>query len=123
MHIAKLKDVVLEAHEELSRLDREVAPVGRQIEDMKLVGGIKFCPKPLLHPSSSDILDLDMYFHDKPCTWCKQGCHCFNIAIISCKHVFHSYCLAEVSTCVVYGILLHPHWWLSWDLDLVMMDL
>ena len=69
----KLEDVVVEAHEELGRLEREVAAVGRQIEGMKSNGGVKFLPKPLVHPPSSDILGSDSFLHVRPCGWCRQG--------------------------------------------------
>jgi hypothetical protein len=75
VHTAKLEDVVLEAHEELGRLDRKVTVVGRQIDKMKSIGRIKFCPKPLLHPSSSDILDSYNFLHVRPCGWYRQGYH------------------------------------------------
>jgi hypothetical protein len=87
---------------------------------MKSIGGIKFCPKMLIYPSSSDILDSDSFLHVRPCGWCRRGYHCFDIAVTSCKHVFHPFCLVEAfretSTCVVYGTMLHPDWWLSWGL-------
>jgi hypothetical protein len=121
--IAKLEDIVLEARKELGKLDREVAVVGRQIDEMKSSGGIKFWPKPLLHPPSSDILGSNNFFHVRPCGWCRRGYHCFDIAVTSCKHMFHPFCLAEAfrktSTCMVCGTMLHPDWWLSWGLRLL----
>jgi hypothetical protein len=118
--IAKLEDVVLEAREELGRLKREVATVGRQIGEMKSSGGIEFQPKSLLHPPSSDILGSDSFLHVRPCGWYRRGYQCFDIAVTSCKHMFHPFCLAEAfretSTCVVCRTMLHPEWWLSWGL-------
>lgn len=116
----KLEGVLLEARAELGRLEREVAAVGRQIDEMKSTGGVKFLPKPLLHPPSSDILGSDSYLHVRPCGWCRRGYHCFDIAVTSCKHMFHPFCLAEAfretSSCVVCGSTLHPEWWFSWGL-------
>ena len=89
MYTTKLIYFFLKACEELERVDREVVAIGRQIEDMKLVGGIKLCPKFFLHPSLLDILDSDTYLYVSPCLWCKQGYHCFDIAVISCMHMFH----------------------------------
>ena len=117
---AKLEDVVLKAREELSRLEREVAAVGKQIEEMKSTGRVKFLPKLLLHPPLPDILGSDSFLHVRPCGWYRRGYHCFDIDVTSCKHMFHPFCLAEAfrktSACVVCGTMLHPEWWLSWDL-------
>jgi hypothetical protein len=127
VHTAKLNDVVVEAREELGRLDTEVAAVARQIEDMKSIGRITFCPKPLLHLPSSDILDSDSYLHVRQRGWCRRGYHCFDIAVTSCKHMFHPFCLAEAfresSTCAICGTVLHPDWWLSWGLGPMTLDL
>ena len=69
--IAKLEDIVLEAFEELCRLEREVVAVEMQIDEMKSSGGVKFQQKPLLHPPLSDILGSDSFLHVKPCGWCR----------------------------------------------------
>ena len=124
---AKLNDVVDEAREELGKLDTEVTTVGRQTEDIKSIGGITFFPKPILHPTLSDILDSDSYLYVRPCGWCRRGYYCFDIAVTSCKHMFHPFCLAEAfretSIFVICRTRLHLDWWLSWDLGPLTLEL
>jgi hypothetical protein len=53
-----------------------------------------------------------------PCEYCNRGYQCHDIAITSCKHAFHPFCLAQVvkssNRCFICGLILHLDWWRTW---------
>ncbi len=59
------------------------------------------------------------YILVKPCGFCNRRYHCRDIAIASCKHTFHPFCLREFhrasNKCCIYAQVFHPYWWCSWD--------
>jgi hypothetical protein len=114
----KLDVVVTDVTEELARLEVEVVSVQNQLLAMKNSGGASLWPKPILHPSSLESeLESDKNLHIRPCSWCRRGFHCYNIAVASCKHLYHPFCLVEAfkesENCISCKQQLHPDWWAS----------
>ncbi len=80
--------------------------------------GLSFWPKPILHPIWPPTSENSIVINVRPCGFCNQGYHCWDIAMTSCKHTYHPFYLGEIiklqNTCLVYDHLLHPDWWHSW---------
>jgi hypothetical protein len=80
-------------------------------------GGLSSWPKPTMHPSSPLNDDVVSQIQIRPCGYCKQWYHCFDIVVTSCKHTFHPFCLAtslqKDNNYSICGQILHPEWWTS----------
>lgn len=114
----KLEELISEVTGEGSRLQRELLSVSTHLEEVKKKSGFSLWPKAILHPPATEIDCKPQYLIVNRCGWCKRGYHCYDIAVASCKHMFHPYCLGEVfkksQSCVVCEQPIHPDWWLSW---------
>lgn len=85
---------------------------------MEKDGGVSFWPKPILHHAVSigGSKQIDM-LTISTCGHCNRGFYCNDIAVTSCKHCFHPFCLAEItrttSRCAVCNLVFHRDWWRS----------
>lgn len=91
----KMEDILVKANQEIMMLRIERKIVFKQLEDMKIiVGGKSFWPKPIIHPfTNSDDLT---YIATKPYGFCNRAYHWYDVAVTSCKHTFHPFCLGEM---------------------------
>jgi hypothetical protein len=60
------------------------------------MGGVSFWLKPILHLPMSKNYE-EHFFNLTPCGYCNRGYH-YNDFAISCKHAYHPFCLAQVTT-------------------------
>jgi hypothetical protein len=100
-------------------LEREVAAIRHQKEDMENKRGLSVWPRPILHLAAGKVGDENfLYLVIKPCDFCNRGFHCCDIVVTSCKHTFHPLCLSEIvrtsNRCFVCNALFHLDWWRSW---------
>jgi hypothetical protein len=86
-------------------------------------GGMSFWHKCILHPNKP-LCDAPNMIIMKSCGVCGQSYHCFDIAMTSCLHTYHSYRLGQHlkthNKCKVCNQRLHLDRWSSWgfkDLD------
>jgi len=116
VEFSKVDDVILDAMVLVSRLKVEVLAFDMQLEGMKLMGGISFWPKPMLHPCMSHnfVNSLTM----NPCGYYYRGYECTDIAFTSCKHAYHPFCFVQVIKAfnhyLVCNSMLHLNWCSSW---------
>jgi hypothetical protein len=84
-----------------------------QLGQMECGGGVSFWPKPILH--STLVLEYANFILVKPYGVCNRGYHCNEITMVSCKHIYHLFCLSKVlrntNKCLVCSELLHHDWW------------
>jgi hypothetical protein len=79
--------------------------------------GSSFWLEPMLHPSCPINFDSNPNFVIvfKPCGFCKNWYNFYDVTLISCKHTYHLFCLAEMlkndNKCLVCGEVFHPRWW------------
>jgi hypothetical protein len=87
----KMEDVIANAKREVLMLQVEEKTIYRQLEEMKYKSGTSFWPKPIVHPMLNN--KFETYILVNPCGFCNRGYYCHDIAIASCKHTFHPFCL------------------------------
>ncbi len=64
---------------------------------MEKGGGISFWPKPFLHPNAHPLyLKVDGVILVIVCSLCNKGFNIFDIAMGSCKHVYHPFYFAKI---------------------------
>ncbi len=96
--------------------------VHSQLHGMKERTGMSFWPTPIMHPTKLPTNDIEAraFIIIKPCGYCNQCFHCHDIAIISCKHVFHPFCLdamlKDSNKCYMCKQKFHPNWLSSWGI-------
>jgi hypothetical protein len=80
--------------------------------------GVSFWPKPILHPSSSTKSKSVSFIVVKPYGFCSKGYHFGDVAIVSCKHIYHPFYLAEAvrnnNKYFICGGLFHLDWCTRW---------
>jgi hypothetical protein len=91
----KLQGLIRDAKRELGLLEVEEKVVQRQLDSMQNVGGASFLPKPILGPTPQSASDWIGSITIRRCGFCNRGYHCHDIAVMSCKHIFHPFCLQE----------------------------
>jgi hypothetical protein len=115
--LARIQARILETGKDTVALERQESAVQLQLGLMAKGGGLSLWPKPTLHPLCPRDDDFLPQIQLRPCGYCKQWFHCFDVVVTSCKHTFHPFCLAESlrssNNCVTCGQILHPDWWTS----------
>jgi hypothetical protein len=114
----KLEEVITKARCEVFVLEDEAKVIQRQLENMKKMSGNSFWLKPIIHPNGQGGNDNLMYIVEKPCGFFFQGFHCNDVAITSCKHTYHPFCLGELlrenNNCSLCEQVLHLDWMQGW---------
>jgi hypothetical protein len=105
---------------ELQRVGREVEKlvleqrnICFQLHAMKKGGGMSFQPTPIIHLKKPTNDGGRCVIIVQPCGYCNQCFHCFDIAVTSCKHLFHPLCfgamLQNSNKCCVCKQKLRPN--------------
>ncbi len=109
-------EVIVDAKHEVLLLQVEEKIIYWQLEEMKNKSGTSFWPKSIVHPMLNN--KFEMYILDNPCGFCNRRYYCHDIAIVSCKHTCHQFCLGEllkvINKCSICAQMFHPNWWHSW---------
>ncbi len=82
--------------QEVRELVKEEETIHSQIDAMKKGGGMSFQPSPIIHPTRLPNDGTRNYFIVKTCGYRHGWFHYTDIAIFSCKHSFHSFCLGTM---------------------------
>lgn len=102
----------------IQQLSNEEGSIEEQLEMMREGSGMCFWPKPLVQ--------LEKPVEEVPrnvliigaCGYCDSIFEFNDIAVTSCKHAFHPFCLGVMlkssRKCLVCKQDLHPNWWSSW---------
>jgi hypothetical protein len=114
---SKVDDAIADARFTIDQLGLAVKAMDVQLQEMNLMGGVSFWPKPIFHlPMSKDY--EEHFFSLTPCRYCNRGYHYNDFAMTSCKHAYRPFYLVQVTKssnkCLVYGSTLHFDWWRSW---------
>jgi hypothetical protein len=101
--------------EEIKQLLHEQDNVEQQLDCMRKGRGLRLWPIP--HVNDPDFT-RSIPVVIKPCGYCNMEFQNFDVALTSCKHAFHPFCLCVMmkagSTCFICREPLHPNWWSSW---------
>jgi hypothetical protein len=106
---------------DVEALVKEEDNILSQLHEMKTrQGGMCFYPLPIVHPKIPVNDGGKNVVIIKPCGYYNLCYHCCDIAITSCKHTFHPFCLGAMlqksNKCVVCKQKLHLDWWSSWGI-------
>jgi hypothetical protein len=66
------------------------------MDRMKKDGGMGFWPTPIMHLTKPSNDGSRNFVIIKSCGYCHSWFHCDDIAITSCKHTFHLFCLGAM---------------------------
>jgi hypothetical protein len=92
----RLDDAIIEVKQEILVLEDEEKAIQGQLESMKKRNGNCFWPKPIIHLNAHVNFDSPTFLVIKCCGFCLWGFHCNDIVVISCKHMYHPFCLGEL---------------------------
>lgn len=82
---------------DLIDLEHEIQAVHWQLEEMQQGKGLSFWPKPILHPIPPIDGDSSLvYILLKPRGYYKRWFTSYDVAITSCKHTYHPFCLTHL---------------------------
>jgi hypothetical protein len=115
----KIETKMASIKKDLACMARQQVVIQQQLGSMEKGRGFSFWPKPILHPFG--LVDAETpIILVKPCGFCKTWYNLYDIMVISCKHIYHSFCFGELfkneKECYVYGDLFHPDWWTSFGI-------
>ena len=110
-HLEVLEDNMTELMVEIKQLLDEQGNKEQQLDYMQQGQGLQLWPIPQVNSAESTRTVSVLI---KPCGYRKLGFQNFDVALTSCKHAFHPFCLCVMlkagSRCFVCQELLHPNW-------------
>jgi hypothetical protein len=85
---------------------------------MRKGGGLTFWPKPMVQMEKGSSNLVRTIIAIKYCGFCDSVFELNDIAVTSCRHTYHPFCLGIMVKssykCRVCDEDLHPNWWTSW---------
>jgi hypothetical protein len=93
LELWKVESNIVVFKKEMGEVKNKKEVVYIQIQEMEKGGGVSFWPiKPFLHPNARPLyLEVDAIILVTFGSFCKKGFNFFDVAMGSCKHVYHPF--------------------------------